>query len=74
MPAYTKTQAEAELVVWKAALTAVASAQAYSMPDGRQMTKANLIQVQSMVNYFGNLVDRLTRGSMRTFNVIPLDS
>ena len=74
MPAYTKAEAESELVTWKAALKAIAGGQSYTLPDGQSMTKANLPEVRGMVEYFGNQVDRLTRGSMRTYHVIPLDS
>ena len=73
MAAYTKTEAQTELAVWKAALSAIAGGQEYSMPDGRTMKKADLAQVLKMVDYFGNLVSTLTRGTMRTYNVIPLD-
>jgi uncharacterized membrane protein len=67
----TLTQAEAQLAVWLAADTAVASGQAYSIA-GRALTRANAREIRENIEYWDQKVADLTHtaeGSLvpRTF-------
>jgi len=73
MSAYTKEEAQAELVIWKAALKAAASGQSYSVA-GRTLNRANLKEIKDMVEWFGQQVNQAERGGRRAvYNIIPMD-
>jgi hypothetical protein len=66
MAGITLAQAQAQLDQWLAALTAISSAQEYtiSTPGGsRRLVRADLAQVQQQVDYWNGKVKDLSRGS-----------
>jgi len=73
MSAYTKEEAQAALVVWKAALNSVASGQSYTIA-GRSLTKANLKEIKDMVDWFAAQVEQADRGGKRAvYHIVPMD-
>jgi hypothetical protein len=60
MAGITLAQASAQLTVWLAASTAVASGQSYTMGD-RSLTLANAVEIRKMVDYWEGKVQTLSR-------------
>ena len=75
MPAYTKSEAEAELVKWKAALSALSSGiKSYTLTSGVTVTKFDLPMIRDQIDFFAREVDRASRSNrLPTWNVVPLD-
>jgi len=63
MAGITLTQAEAQLAVWLAASTAVASGQSYSIA-GRSLTRANAAEIRKNIEFWDGKVNKLTRGGL----------
>jgi hypothetical protein len=59
MAGITLLQAEAQLSVWLAADTAVASGQSYEIA-GRRLTRADAGEITSKIEYWNNKVIQLT--------------
>jgi hypothetical protein len=73
MAAFTLAQAQAQLAVWVAAETALASgAQSYSIA-GRALVKANLREIGERITFYTEMVDRLSRcpAGIRIRRAIP---
>ncbi|MFA6315665.1 MAG: DUF6148 family protein [Candidatus Paceibacterota bacterium] len=64
MAGITKSQAEAQLAVWIAASTAVATGQSYSIA-GRAITKVNAAEIREQIKFWDAQVKRLSRGGIR---------
>lgn len=62
MPGITIDQAQAQLALWMAADTAVASGQSYSI-GGRSLTRANAAEITNKINYWNGWVVKLSRSS-----------
>lgn len=77
MAGITLAQAEAKLQMWLDAMDAVATGgQSYTINTGggsRQMTRANLAEIQNQVEYWDRTVKRLSRGGLRVRGVVPRD-
>lgn len=64
MAGITKAQAEAQLALWLAADTAVATGgQSYSVP-GRILTRADAAEITAKISYWERQVQRLSRGGI----------
>lgn len=61
MAGITLTQAEAQLAIWLAADTAVASGQAYTI-GGRSLSRANASEIRNNIDYWDAKVQKLTTG------------
>ena len=64
MPGITLEQAETQLSNWMAALTAISSAQEYTISGGsgsRRLVRADLPEVQKQVDYWNAKVIELSR-------------
>ena len=75
MAAFTLAQAQAQLAVWVAAETALASgAQSYSIA-GRALVRANLREIGERITYYTEMVDRLSRSQVgaRVRRVVPFN-
>lgn len=70
MAGITLADAEAQLAVWLAASTAVASGQAYTIKD-RSLTRANAKEIREQVAFWDAWVKRLSRGKAHTRYVVP---
>lgn len=72
MPGITLEQAEAQLALWIAASTAVASNQSYSI-NGRSLTRVDAREIRENIDYWQNWVVTLTPGeaNSRTRYVVP---
>jgi hypothetical protein len=69
------TEAQASLVLWKAALNAVSAGQSYQVGK-LQLTRVNVKQCREMVLYYQGEVDRLTNGTRqgaRQMRYVPRD-
>jgi hypothetical protein len=62
MAGITLDQANAQLALWLAADTAVASGQSYSI-GGRSLTRANAAEITNKIDYWSGWVSRLSRSS-----------
>jgi len=71
MAGITLSQAEAQLSVWIAASTAVASGQEYKIGD-RSLKKANLSDIQSQIKFWDSKVKSLTRGGIKILGGTPV--
>lgn len=72
---YTLEEAQAALVVWKAALTALASSQSYTIGT-RSLTRVDLAEAREMVGYFSGLVKKILcgiGGGVRAIRAVPRD-
>ncbi|MDQ0114368.1 DUF6148 family protein [Paenibacillus harenae] len=58
MPTWTLQEARDNLAIWKQALTAVSTGQAYTIA-GRSLTRVNIKDIQGMIEYFGKEIDKL---------------
>ncbi len=68
-------EARADLAVWKSALRAIAIGQEYEI-GSRRVTRADLPEVRKLVQYYQNLVNRLSSGrraGARVQRIIPYD-
>ena len=73
MAGITLTDAQAQLALWLAASSAVASGQSYSIKD-RSLSRVDAGEIRSQIDYWQNWVNRLTRsasGTRRTRYVVP---
>ncbi len=78
MPAWTLEEAKEKLKLWMDALDALASAQSYKIDTGgtsRQLTRANLMDVQKQVEFWAREVERLELGGrgIRASYGVPYD-
>lgn len=74
MAGITLDQAEAQLAIWLAADTAVASGQSYTI-GSRSLTRANAGEISTKIDYWNNKVQQLSRGGnggMRVRGVTPV--
>lgn len=62
MAGITLAQAEAQLAVWVAANTAVASGQSYSI-GSRQLTRVNSKEILEQLEFWDGKVKELSRGT-----------
>lgn len=62
MAGITLDQANAQLALWLAADSAVASGQSYSI-GGRSLTRANAAEITNKIDYWTGWVNRLSRSS-----------
>jgi hypothetical protein len=70
MAGITLSQAEAQLTVWIAASTAVASGQSYSIGN-RSLSRADSADIREQIKFWDSLVKQLTpRGRGRTRYVV----
>ena len=72
MAGITLDQAQAQLTLWLAADSAVASGQSYSIGD-RHLTRANATEITKKIDYWDMQVQRLTRGGIRVRGITPFD-
>jgi hypothetical protein len=63
MAGITKAQAEAQLALWLAADTAVATGQSYSVA-GRSLTRADAADITEKIIFWERQVQRLSRGGI----------
>lgn len=63
MPGITLEQAEAKLALWMEADDKVSRSQ-YYMVDGRQLTRANAVDIRKNIDYWQKKVSRLSRGGI----------
>lgn len=73
MSGITLAQAEAQLTLWLAASTAIASGQEYSIGN-RQLKRADLAEVNESIKMWQGYVNRLSSGrsGMRVRGVTPV--
>ena len=62
MAGITKAIAEARLTTWLEADAAVARNQAYAMPDGRSVTRANAAEIRKNIEFWQSQCTRLAAG------------
>lgn len=62
MAGITIAQAQAQLALWIAADTAVASGQSYSI-GGRSLTRANAAEITNKIEFWENKLNMLSRSS-----------
>lgn len=74
MAGITSAQAEAQLAAWLAASTAIAGNQSYTMPDGRQLTRADAQEARNMINFWDAKVKELSGSGagVRIGRAVPL--
>jgi len=70
MAGITLTQAEAQLALWMAADTAVATGQAYTV-GGRSLTRADAKEIRNNIVFWDAQVKRLSRGGIRVRGGTP---
>jgi len=70
MAGITLAQAEAQLAIWLAADTAVATGQSYSV-SGRALTRADAREIRENIKFWDGQVKRLSRGGIRMRGVTP---
>lgn len=68
MAGLTLAQAQAQLDVWLAASTAVASGQAYSV-GGLSLSRVNAKEIRDSINFWEAKVKKLDRGGLRVRTV-----
>ena len=71
MAGITLAQAEAKLAEYLTAETAILAGQSVSM-NGRALTRADLNAVHAGIETWNRRVQQLDRGSMKSYNVVPL--
>ncbi len=72
MTGITLAQAQTQLSLWLDADAKTARGQAYSM-DGRSMTRADAAEITNKINYWQDMVNRLSGNQRRGISrVIPL--
>ena len=76
MAGITLAQAEAQLAIWLAADTAVASGQSYTI-GGRSLNRANAAEIRTNIDYWDSKVQKLTAsasssGGIRVRGVTPV--
>lgn len=79
MAGITLEVAQAQLTVWLAASTAVASGQEYEIDAGngsrRRLKRVDAAEIREQLNYWSGMVARLTPsgagGRRRTYYVVP---
>lgn len=75
MAGITLAQAEAELALWLAADAAVSSNQSYSISSGggsgRQLTRADALEIRNNIDYWNGWCCRLSRGGISAVQVAP---
>lgn len=66
--------AREQLLVWYAAMEAVASGQEYKIGT-RMLSMPNLKEIRAQIKYWEDKISELQRGkrSRRTFNIVPVD-
>ncbi len=70
MPGITLSEAEAQLALWIAASSAVASGQSYSIKD-RSLSRVDAQEIRNQIDYWQNWVSRLApRTRSRTRYVV----
>lgn len=62
MAGITLTQAEAQLALWRAADSAVASGQSYSI-DNRSLSRVDAAEITRKIDYWDGKVKMLTRAA-----------
>jgi len=70
MAGITNAQATAQLAIWIAADTAVATGQSYSI-GGRSLTRSNAKEIRDNITFWDKHVKRLTRGGIRVTGGTP---
>ena len=65
MAAYTLAEVNAELTLWKAALSACSRKQEYTIGD-RSLTYADLPEIRQTIDWLESKQTRLTSGGSRT--------
>lgn len=75
MAGITLSEASAKLTLWMGADDAVATGQAYSLPGGRSLTRADTKEIRSNINFWDQKVKELTDagGRRRVRAVTPQD-
>ena len=71
MAGLTLAQAEAQLLSWLDAATAVARNQGYSI-DGRTLTRADADHIRKMIEFWDAQAKRLARGGPRVRGAVPV--
>lgn len=72
MTGITLAQAQAQLSLWLEADAKTARGQAYSI-EGRSMTRADAAEITNKINYWQDMVNRLSGNQRRGISrVIPL--
>lgn len=70
MAGITLAQAEAQLALYLDAEQKILAGQSVTL-NGRSLSRADLDAVQRGINSWNKRVQRLDRGSLRTYNAVP---
>lgn len=72
MAGITLEQAQAKLDGWIKAEEELQVSQSYRLPDGRQVTKADLGEIGRRIEYWNRMVIRLSRGGIKVNWGVPV--
>jgi hypothetical protein len=75
MAGITQAEADAKLTLWMGSDDAVATGQAYQLPGGRSLTRADVREIRTNISYWDQKVKELSvsGGRRRVRAFIPQD-